>query len=436
MINKWILKIRSKIWFTPVVYGIVAFILSIVVISIDTFLSEEVKIYIPSVLLTDFDLAQTILSSLSAATITMMTISFSTMMVVLSTYSSQYSPRTLPDFLNKKITLRVLGVFMGTFIYLIISLLFLKEDIENSFVLSAFIGVLISIFAVGFFVFFIHHVATYMQVNKLVNNVSEESIDLINKLDNRVVNDDRIRYEPLYMIEDADMSIQVVATDTGYIQLIDTSMLIRISKELDISIEMEKKIGEFVIKGNHILTVYSNKALEDINRITDQVTIGSYRSMFQDIEFGIQKIVDIALKALSPGINDPNTAILCIKRLSVILSRISMSQIHTTYYHDEDEVLRLTMKYADFDELLYIAYYQIIYYGDGDQSILTAILESLCLLVESNIKIKRKIWNFAKYLIDGFDKKELESLDKKYINFKIDKLSRLTGEDKKELILK
>lgn len=436
MINRWILKIRSKIWFIPVLYGLIAFILSMLIISIDTFLSEEVQIYIPKVLLTDFDLAQTILSSLAAAIITMMTISFSTMMVVLSTYSSQYSPRTLQDFLNKKITLRVLGVFMGTFIYLIISLLFLKENIENSFVLSALIGVIISIFAVGFFIFFIHHVATFMQVSKLVNDVSNESINLIKELDNRVINDDRIRYEPVYMTENPALSIQVVASDTGYIQLVDTSALIRISKELDISIEMEKKIGEFVVSGNHVLTIYANKPLEDTSRIVEQVTIGSYRSMFQDVEFGIQKIVDIALKALSPGINDPNTAILCIKRLSVILSSISMSQMHTTYYHDEDDILRLTMKYSDFDELLYSSYYQIIYYGDGDQSILTAILESLCLLVESNIKIKRKVWRFANYLIDGFNKKELEFLDKKYINLKIDKLARLTEEDSRKLILK
>lgn len=436
MINRWILKIRSKIWFIPVLYGLIAFILSMLIISIDTFLSEEVQIYIPKVLLTDFDLAQTILSSLAAAIITMMTISFSTMMVVLSTYSSQYSPRTLQDFLNKKITLRVLGVFMGTFIYLIISLLFLKENIENSFVLSALIGVIISIFAVGFFIFFIHHVATFMQVSKLVNDVSNESINLIKELDNRVINDDRIRYEPVYMTENPALSIQVVASDTGYIQLVDTSALIRISKELDISIEMEKKIGEFVVSGNHVLTIYANKPLEDTSRIVEQVTIGSYRSMFQDVEFGIQKIVDIALKALSPGINDPNTAILCIKRLSVILSSISMSQMHTTYYHDEDDILRLTMKYSDFDELLYSSYYQIIYYGDGDQSILTAILESLCLLVESNIKVKRKVWRFANYLIDGFNKKELEFLDKKYINLKIDKLARLTEEDSRKLILK
>lgn len=436
MVNRWILKIRSKIWFVPVIYGVIAFILSIIIISIDTFLAEEIKIYIPQVLLTDFDLAQTILSSLAAAIITMMTIAFSTMMVVLSTYSSQYSPRTLQDFLNKKITLRILGVFLGTFIYLIMSLLFLKEDLENSSVLSALVGVIASIFSVAFFIFFIHHVATFMQVNKLINNISDESIYLINELDSHVINDDRIRYEHLYMIENPNLSIQVLSPETGYIQLVDTSAIINIAKELDISIEMERKIGEFVIKGNQILTAYSNKSLEDIKIITENITIGNYRSMFQDIEFGIQKIVDVALKALSPGINDPNTAILCIKKLSVILSQISMSQIHTMYYHDNKDVLRLTMKYSDFDELLYLSYYQIIYYGNGDQSILTEILESLSLLVESNIKIKLKVWNFGKYVINSFKKDSLEDLDKKYINLKIEKLARLTEQNKNELILK
>lgn len=435
MINKWIFKLKSQIWFIPALYGIISFLLSLLVISIDTFLSEEVKTYIPRVLLTDFDLAQTILSSLAAATITMMTVSFSTIMVVLSTYSSQYSPRTLQDFLNKKTTLRVLGIFIGTFIYLVINLLFLKENVENSLVLSAFIGVIISIFSVASFIFFIHHVATYIQVNKLIYNISQESIDLIKKLDARVTNDDKVKDDPDNIIEKTNIEVQVPAPKTGYIQLINTSSLVRISKELNISIKMEKKIGEFVLKGNHILTIYTDKALDNTDSIINQVSIGRDRSMIQDIEFGIQKIVDVALKALSPGINDPNTAIHCIKRLGLILSYISLSEIRTTYYHDVDDVLRLTMKYADFDELLYLSYYQIRYYSDGDASVLNSIIEALCILVESNTKISDKIWNFARYLIEGFNDIELENLDKKYVNNRIEKLARLTESDEKELLL-
>ncbi|MBS4539194.1 DUF2254 domain-containing protein [Clostridium sp. D2Q-11] len=434
MINRWILKLKSKIWFIPVLYGIIAFIFSLLIILIDTFPSELIQIYIPDILLTDFDLAKTILSALAAATITMMTVSFSTIMVVLSTYSSQYSPRTLQDFLNKKATLRILGIFIGTFIYLIISLLFLNENKENGLVLSGLMGVIISIFSVASFILFIHHVATYMQVNKLIYNISQESIALIKKLDAEVINDESIRYEKLHKMNDGNIKIQVLAPTTGYIQLIDSQSLVRIANELNISIKMEKKIGEFILKGSHILTVYTNKAMEDTDSIINQVTIGRHQSMVQDIEFGIQKLVEVALRAISPGINDPNTTVHCIKRLSLILSHISLSYIDTTYYHDKDDILRLTMKYSDFDELLYLSFYQIRYYGDGDASILSALIEGLCLLVESNIKIDKKIWRFAKYLVRGFNKTELENLDKQYINNKIEKLARLTGEDENDLL--
>lgn len=436
MFEKLILKIKNKIWFIPGIYSFIALILSIIAIIIDTTFSSTFKEFIPSFLLTSVDLAKTILSTLAASLITMITITFSTIMVVLTTYSSQYSPRTLQDFLNEKTTLRVLGVFMGSFIYFVVSLLFMREAYQDQLVFSAFLAVVISIVCLAFFVFFIHHVSTSIQVNKLIHKISLESIHLIDSLNNRIKSNDSITSSPKQYIENSDIIIELFSDKSGYIQLIDTSALVIKAEELNISIKMEKKVGEFVLEGTKLMTIYSDNSINSTKEILKYITIGRYRSMIQDIEFGIQKIVDVALRAISPGINDPNTAIHCIKRLSLILSSISLTDIHIGYYHDKEDILRLRMKYPDFDDLLYQGFHQIRFYSNGDASVLSAIIDSLILISENNLNVSGKIWDFANYIIGGFDDSKLQPMDKSYINSKIKRLADLTDKNQNTLIFK
>ncbi|MGA9227664.1 MAG: DUF2254 family protein, partial [Mesobacillus sp.] len=170
MVRKIVLRIRESIWLLPGIYSIFAFLLALLVIYIDH--NELAEGIVPSFLMTSIDLAQTILGSISAALLTMTTITFSTIMVVLTTYSSQFSPRTLNNFVEDPVTMRVLGIFMGGFVYSTLSLLFMSESWYKNDVISATVGVFLAFICLAFFAYFIHNVATSIQVSKLIREIT------------------------------------------------------------------------------------------------------------------------------------------------------------------------------------------------------------------------------------------------------------------------
>jgi len=162
---------RESIWFIPSIYTILASIFALATVLVDTKYNNALKEYIPSYFRTTVDLAQTILGTLSGALLTMTTVTFSTIMVVLTMYSSQFSPRALQNFLNKSSTQRVLGIFMGGFVYTILSLLFMRKASINHEVISASVGVAIAVICLAFF---IHNVGTSVQVSRLIRELTDD----------------------------------------------------------------------------------------------------------------------------------------------------------------------------------------------------------------------------------------------------------------------
>ncbi|MGM0873337.1 MAG: DUF2254 family protein [Bacillota bacterium] len=179
-VRQLIIRVRTSFWYLPTVYGVIAFILAIFSMLLDRYLARQ-SFYslIPEVFLSDIDLAQTILSSLSTSLLTMTTITFSSILVVLTTYLSQFSPRTLQNFITDHHTQRVLGIFIGGFIYTIILLLLVrKNDISTLFIVPTF-AIFISIICLGMFVFFIHHVTTWIKVSNLIFHITTKTISAI-----------------------------------------------------------------------------------------------------------------------------------------------------------------------------------------------------------------------------------------------------------------
>jgi Predicted membrane protein (DUF2254) len=148
LVKQFLFKIKEGTWFIPAVYTIVALILAIVVVYVDFYLEA----FYPEIFLVGLDLGKTILGTIAGSLLTMTTITFSTTMVVLTTYSSQFSPRTLENFIQDPVTMRVLGVFIGGFVYCIFTLLFIRESVGNT-VASATIGVIIAFICLAFFAF-------------------------------------------------------------------------------------------------------------------------------------------------------------------------------------------------------------------------------------------------------------------------------------------
>jgi uncharacterized membrane protein len=353
----------------------------------------------------------------------------------------------MQDFLKNKVTLKVLGIFIAGFIYSILTLLFIDENLkgaEEATIFSAMIGVIIAIICLGYFVYFIHHAANSVQVNLLIESLKEEVIEIVDKLESRNNNNDQIRNEaPDNLKEMTDRKFcEVHPKRSGYIQVIYDLELTQLADQHDIIIRAEKMIGDYVTENTVVFKLWKldpNKKLEkdlDIlkEEIKNHLVISNERSKKNDIEFGLLKLTEVALRAISPGINDPNTAIFCINQLGWVLSRIAVANIENTYYYNDKNELCFILEDISFWDLLYKTFYQLKHYGNQDVSVAGSIIDALIIIAEGSPKeIKEQVWSFSHYILEGFDRNVLEQEDKKFLNHKIYRLAKETGnKDMKE----
>ncbi|WP_309868288.1 DUF2254 domain-containing protein [Desmospora profundinema] len=425
---KFWLRLRQNFWFIPVLFSAIALYGAYITVELDRTLTlQQKKIWFFRALLTDVDLAKIILSSLAVAIFTMITITFSSIMVVLTTYTSQYSPRTLQNFISDKITQRVLGVFVAGFIYILFILLFLNQAKPKSLLITPTFAVNVAVACLAFFVYFIHHVATWIQVNNLISQVTERTLSSIASHFETVLGKE-MPPENADLSHIADLQ-SVVARDSGYIQYIDVAGLISIAARDDVMISMERSVGDFVTKGGQIFSYRRGSEKEiRIQEYLDLIVLGNERTTVQDIEFGLQQLVEIALRAVSPGINDPHTALNCINRIGTILTTLSGYSIVRPYHYDDNGQLRLILRFEHFSYYLYKSFYQIRHYASGDLSVMEGIITTLQMIAEAGSPdIKETIWDFSRYITDGIDPSELMDWDKYYLNKRLWNLAVTTG---------
>ncbi|MFC4411688.1 DUF2254 domain-containing protein [Chungangia koreensis] len=399
------MKIKEGTWFIPAVYTTVALILAITVVYVDYSLNA----FYPEIFLVDLDLSKTILGTIAGSLLTMTTITFSTTMVVLTTYSSQFSPRTLQNFIQDPVTMRVLGVFIGGFVYCIFTLLFIRESFGNT-VASATIGVLIAFVCLAFFAFFIYHVATSIQVGKLIERLTDDVLGLIRKEKEMIEENESVslmEVRPSILFEEKT----VKAKQFGYIQDINEEKLIQLAAEQGSTIEVLKPIGHFVTEKQNLLCIVNQEKVPE--GIEDAVIIGVERTTYKDVEFGLQKIAEVALRAVSPGINDPNTAIQCIKSLSVCLSAAAHLNGKVKTISDNDGKIQVLIPQRPFEDLLYTSFRQISHYGKDDFSVMKAIFKALEEIDSgSGPAVRNALNKFADYLKEKVETAALNQSEK------------------------
>ena len=429
MLKRLVLRMRQSIWFIPGVYSILASLLALGTVLIDTKFNAEVKDYIPTYLRTSVDLAQTILGTISGALLTMTTITFSTIMVVLTMYSSQFSPRTLQNFLNAPFTQRVLGIFMGGFVYSILSLLFMRKQSISHEVISASVAVFLAVVCLAFFAYFIHKVGTSIQVSRLIRQLAEDVLWTIED-NKRVVRENALvtMKEKPFLPTSYSRVTEFPSESFGYIQYIEVDKLADWATNHDVVIDITSPIGTFTGTKSVLATVYHNEPLPEVN-LKAYFTIGEERSTLQDIEYGIEKIAEIALRALSPGINDPNTAVRCIHVLGEVLERASYLPAGMTIMYSNANRPCLIIPRFSMKDYLYAAFSQISFYGRQDASVLNAMMDSLLYVARSHSSSTdtlQDVRRMGEYVWNRFDHSVFEALDTEKLADKQQTLRLLT----------
>jgi uncharacterized membrane protein len=426
-------QLRNSFGYLPAVYSVFAVLLALLTIYLDSWLEETgVHHNFPEIMLSDRELSQLIVSSLASSILTVTAIIFSTIMVVLTTYLSQYSPRTINNFLADQTTRRILAVFVSSFVYYLLVLLWMKTSKPLDYITIPSIAVLIGIINLGFFVYFIHHVGKFIQVINLIQQVTNNTILSIEKRYEEFYQTNQHTNAPWNEWETEEIkqrsSNHFLAQASGYIRQIQIKKIIVQAKLDGLIIKMEKQIGDYVDEESILFTYWESNSGDLVETAYIQFfEIGYQRSNEQDIEFGIQKLSEIGLRAISPAINDPNTAITCIHRLGKILARLGRMNIATPQYYDDEKNLRLIVLQKSFEDYLYTSFYQLRQYSTGDISVIGATIDAFIIIAENNDDtIKTILWKFSKHILSGVEQEKLIEPDLQFLNKKIMDLAKIT----------
>ncbi|SFC72589.1 Uncharacterized membrane protein [Bacillus sp. OV322] len=423
-------KIKSNFWIAPAICGIAAVILALLTMKLDRYLHVHHQLYkhIPSIFLSDKELAHSILSALSTSLLTMTTITFSSVLVVQTTFLSQFSPRTLQNFNESSKSQRVLGTFVGGYIYTLVLLLQVrKNDLSETFIVPSF-AVLVAFICVGMFVFLIHHVMDWIKVGNLISNITKETLLAF---DNNISRDKKlktIKDDTELKLEDQSYA-SVISSKRGYLQFIDTVKLVNYAEQKDIIVKLEKDRGKYVDVDTPLFKVWGNDAAFDKNEMLSLLAITDDQESVHDVDFGIQKLVEIALRGIAPGKNDPETAINCIEQLSQILSKLGKYDISNPYHRDGNNNIRLIIEKPTFFDYLYKSFYQIRHYGKSDVSVMISVIQALTLIAETNEdEVKNMVMNFTEYIVQGLKKEDWLFLDSDRMNSALKKLYTAGGQ--------
>ncbi len=422
-------KAKKSFWFVPFLYSLISLLLSLLTFYFDWWLSEHNYPLFPKVLFSNFNLSMTIMSTIASSIMTMTTITFSTIMVVLTTFLSQYSPRTLQNFINDRPTQRALAIFVSGVVYCITLLVLLQDESgQKLYISSAFAGV-VAVICLFVFVYFVHHVSNWVKVSNLIHNIT---IKTNKKIDNsylfrkNAVNGEPPTFNESFF-EETD-PIYVYSEKTGYLQQIEIEGMSKKAVKDNAIIRMLKTPGEYLLEGTPVMTVWALNRDIRVENYLEYLVLGPDKEAIEDIELGIRKLVEIALRAISPAINDPNTAKNCIEEIGIILSKLAKHKLPGSYLTDEENNVRIILEQPTFVDYLYKSFYQLRHYGKQDISIITEILRSLRMIGENNHEETRNmVWTFKDYILEGVDYSSLQTLDMQYIMRHLDELASACG---------
>jgi uncharacterized membrane protein len=429
MVSKLFLKLRKSFWLVPAAYCLFAIALAVFVLLLDTKILGNIQDDLPGFLFIANELAEEILGTITVSLLTMTTFTFSTMMIVLTLYSSQFSPRILHNFLTDRRSTTVLGVFMGSFIYALLSLFFMEQNVGEN-VISATIAIILVVICLGFFTFFIYYISTSIQVENLIGKLHREAFDTIRKYKSTFEEHRFIHISGSQFAQRGD-PVKITAARNGYVQMIDYKGLIKKASKRGL-IHVPLKQGEFVSEGEILALLYHHEGSLDekeIDAVRTNFTIDKERTAAQDIEYSIHKLMDIALRAISPGINDPNTARECLYVIGLMLGEISGCTGERMVSRDGEGNWHLMMEGIDFNKLLYFTFYQVRHYGTNDISILLGMIEALIIAANSSPRENKKtIWEFHPYIIEEEEMMKLKELDRIQLQRQIAKLRSVCEE--------
>ena len=377
------LALQGSLWFVPTLIVAAGVALALALIEAQLLIEFELGSMWPRLFGAGAEGSRGMLSAIATSMITVAGVVFSITIVALSLAASQYSPRVLRHFMADRTTQVVLGAFVAIFVYCLIVLRTIRSPGEEGggYVpsLAVFGGVVMALIGVALLITFIHHVATSIQVSAIVHRIADETRAAIDRLYPQPIGepgpaDGREPPEPL-----PPKRATVPAPATGNIVSVDAQALLDAAVEHDVVLRIVPCIGDFIVDGEPLVDVCTAKGeppAELHGTLAALFTIERQRTIHQDAPYGVQQLVDLALKALSPGVHDPTTAVACIDQIGALLLQLTRRHIEGPW-RCVDGRLRVVAPGPDYDHFVALAFDAIADHAADHVEVLDRLLRTL-----------------------------------------------------------
>jgi uncharacterized membrane protein len=262
---------------------------------------------------------------------------------------------------------------------------------------------LLALACVAWLLFFIHHISHAISVSHIVDRIASETEAMIDQMmpsprrESHLTNADSMQV--------STWETPILTDESGYIRYVDVPRLVSLATSFHVKVHVVRRVGQFVPAGTPLLMVYkgsrvSPEAAAEFRRAFD---LGPSRTLQQDVEFGILQIVDIALKAISPAVNDPSTAINCVDQLSRVLIRFASREPPADLLYDPPGVVRVSISWMDFEHLLDSAFEQIRMYSKVDVAVSLRMLRALGDIAIStpDAAFRRTLYERGRRIVEG-----------------------------------
>jgi uncharacterized membrane protein len=377
-------RLRVNLWFTPLVSALAAVILAWTLVWADGLISNEVLENSKLILPGSVDGLRAILVGLAGTTLATAGVVFSLLTLPLSTVAAQYGSRLLRVFLGDRTTKVVLGMFVGTFVYCLAAALSIPpaEVVPDPPQLAPTFGLFLMVATFGSLIWLIHHISTMLQAPNIVATAGAELLAVVRAM-LETPTDQETQPSTGTLPPDlaANEGYPIKASQAGYIQAIDPAYILNLTREKELIICLQRKPGHFVRPGTVMALVWPaarvDQALaEQIRRVFE---LGHQRTPTQDVEYAVSQLVEVGVRAMSPAINDPFTAMTCLDYLGAGLALMAShgerpSQI---YFYDHTGRLGLVFESATLDQLLATAFDMLRHASSDNARVLLHLLDTI-----------------------------------------------------------
>ncbi|MEO5579288.1 MAG: DUF2254 domain-containing protein [Gemmatimonadaceae bacterium] len=375
----------ATLWFIPTLLVVSGAGLAVVLVQISPQIDPAVLEKFPRVFGASPESARGMLVAIAGSMITVAGVTFSITIVAVTQASAQFSPRILRNFMRDRPSQIVLGGLTGVFTYCLVVLRTIRGTEALSFVpsVAVLVGFVLAGVGIALLIWFIHHIAEALQASSIITRVADDTLAAIDKLFPAQVGDPAgQRAHPDAPGTAAWRPLR--ARRSGYIQWIEGDRMIEIARDAHAVLRMERGVGDFVVEGTVLTSIapmgiHASADTKSDDELADAIDtahkIGSFRTVEQDAAFGVRQLTDIALRALSPGINDPTTAINCIDYLGVVLSRAAARDPEPLWRADAG-VLRVIGRSTTFEQMVDEGLGDIRRYSDGHLFVLERLIDA------------------------------------------------------------